>query len=67
MLKFLQDKVRPWVTLTGTHKGPLMGYPPTGKHVSWAVILIYRIKAGMVQELWAIGELFQALDLIKQP
>jgi len=57
-------------TFSGTHQGPLMGIPPTGKKVSWTGITIYRIVDGKVVE--ERGEedflgLFRQLGLIRQP
>jgi predicted ester cyclase len=39
-------------TFHGTHKGELMGIAPTGKQVSMALILIYRIAGGKIVEHW---------------
>jgi steroid delta-isomerase-like uncharacterized protein len=37
-------------TFSGTHKGNLLGIPPTGKRVTWTGITIYRIVDGKVVE-----------------
>jgi len=37
-------------TFSGTHKGNLLGIPPTGKFVTWTGITIYRIVDGKVVE-----------------
>ena len=42
------DKV--WVhgTYSGTHKGELMGIPPTGKQVEVPFIIIYKVSGGKI-------------------
>ena len=37
-------------TLTGTHEGPFMGIPPTGRKIEVGEIHIYRLKAGKAVE-----------------
>ena len=46
------DKVTERFTTRGTHKGDFGGIPPTGKQVTNAGILIYRISGGKVAECW---------------
>jgi predicted ester cyclase len=36
-----------------THKGPLMGEPPTNKTIRWSEIHIYRLQDGRIAEHWA--------------
>jgi steroid delta-isomerase-like uncharacterized protein len=52
------DKVGKVYTLTGTHKGELMGIPPTGKPVTMTGISIYRIAGGKIAEMtWSYNML----------
>ncbi len=44
------DKVAGRWTVRGTHRGPLMGIPPTGKQVSWTANDIFRIANGKIAE-----------------
>jgi steroid delta-isomerase-like uncharacterized protein len=37
-------------TLRGTHRGDLLGIPPTGRRVEWTGISIYRLANGKVVE-----------------
>ena len=37
-------------TLTGTHEGPFMGIPPTGRKIEVNEIHIYRLKDGKAVE-----------------
>jgi steroid delta-isomerase-like uncharacterized protein len=47
------DKVVTRWTATGTHKGQLMGIPPTNKHATVTGIVIGRYKDGKVVEGWS--------------
>src|SRR6266536_1478373 len=42
------DRVAVDWTMRGTHKGDMMGLPPTGKSVAWNGITFYRIENGKV-------------------
>jgi len=46
------DKVVVRLTITGTHKGELMGIAPTGKQFTIGVIDIARIAQGKMVERW---------------
>jgi len=50
-------------TACGTHRGELMGIPPTGKHVSTMGINIIRFANGKGVEEWFLGD---ALGLLQQ-
>ena len=54
----------------GTHTGPLMGIPPTGKRVTIDVIDIVRVANGQIVEHWNIVDqmgLMQQLGVIPMP
>lgn len=58
------DRVASRGTISGTHLGPFMGAPPTGKKVSWNGIIIYRLdENGMIVERW---QDFDALSMLQQ-
>ncbi len=58
------DRVASRGTISGTHEGPFMGIPPTGKKVSWSGIIIYRLDDdGKVVERW---QDFDALGMLTQ-
>ena len=44
------DRVMARVTLTGTHEGPFMGIPPTGRRISVNEIHVYRLRDGKAIE-----------------
>jgi len=58
------DRVASRGTISGTHLGPFMGVPPTGKKASWTGIIIYRLdENGMIMERW---QDFDALSMLQQ-
>lgn len=64
------DKVVARTTITGTHKGEIMGIPPTGKQVSIPSILIIRYAEGKAMERWALSDrlsLMQQLGILPTP
>ncbi|MGD0258044.1 MAG: ester cyclase [Thermoplasmata archaeon] len=61
-----EDRV--WLRLhaTGTHKGPFMGNPPTGRKMSIDVLDVCRIRRGRIVEHWGVPDhltLFEQLGL----
>lgn len=59
-----------WVTtrktLTGVHKGELLGVPATGKSVSITVIDMVRIVGGQYVEHWGLNTLGHVVNQLKQ-
>jgi predicted ester cyclase len=56
-------------TFSGTHRGPFMGIPPTGKRVAQRQMHIVRILGGKVVEHWAVRDdlgAFQQLGVIPE-
>jgi predicted ester cyclase len=47
------DKVVERSSAAATHKGALMGAPPTNKRIHWTEIHIYRLRDGKIAEHWA--------------
>ena len=58
-----EDKVVHRFTLRGTHAGPFMGIPPTGRVVTTSGIAIDRLAGGKVIESWVN---LDALNLLRQ-
>ena len=50
------DRVVNRWSLTGTHKGELMGIPPSGKQVTSTGISIVRIADGKIVEIWGASD-----------
>lgn len=64
------DKVVMRGVASGTHRGPFMGIPPTGKRVTVPGIHIMRIADNKIVEHWAQGDylgMMQQLGVIPQP
>ncbi|WP_328537683.1 ester cyclase [Streptomyces sp. NBC_00344] len=51
------DKVITRVTLTGTHQGPALDLPATGREVRWSTTEIWRVEDGELVERWAQDDL----------
>jgi steroid delta-isomerase-like uncharacterized protein len=57
------DKTVARVQLTGTHKGELIGVPPTGKRVDVQLIDIMRFDgAGLVCEHWGVADMLSLMQ-----
>ena len=64
------DKCVMSFTLTGTHKGDLMGIPATGKSVKAHGMVLSRFEDGKIIEEWEILDmltLLQQLDVVSLP
>jgi steroid delta-isomerase-like uncharacterized protein len=64
------DKVATRYMAGGTHLGPFMGIPPTGKHVIATGMSIIRVANGKIVEEWANGDdlgLLQQLGVVPAP
>jgi predicted ester cyclase len=57
------DRVRTWQQFVGTHTGPLMNIPPTGRKVSVQVVATERVVNGMIVE--SVYE-WDAQDFLRQ-
>jgi predicted ester cyclase len=58
-----EDKVMARLNIRGTHQGPFMGLPPSGRHVTFAAIDIHRIAGGKSVEHWDTSD---TLGLLQQ-
>ena len=64
------DKVVTYTSVEGTHAGPFMGVPPTGKHVKFTTLDIIRCANGKVVEHWGEVDnlgLMQQLGVVPPP
>lgn len=58
------DTVMQRIACGGTHRGAFLGLPPTGRRVTWQLVVIQRIGPdGKVAEHWASWD---RLDLLRQ-
>ena len=61
------DRVVIRYTYRGTHKGDLMGIPPTGKQVAVTGISIMRVANGKILEEWINSDLMQQIGVVSVP
>jgi predicted ester cyclase len=47
-----------------THKGELLGIAPTGNHVRWDAVDVYRLRDGKISEEWAADDLTAILAAV---
>ncbi|MEO8757073.1 MAG: ester cyclase [Devosia sp.] len=59
------DKVVTRKTIRGTHTGPLMGIPATGRAVAISVIDIVRLEDGLYREHWGLNTLSALLTQLR--
>jgi len=64
------DAVWARLTATGTHDGPFMGHPPTGRRMRATVFDVVRVVDGRMVEHWGVpdrlGVLYQ-LEILPKP
>lgn len=64
------DHVSVAFTVSGTHTGPFMGVPPTGRAFRVNGVEIFRFVAGQVAERWGLTDdlgIMAQLDLVTPP
>ena len=65
-----EDSIAMAYTMTGTHTGPLMGFPPTGKKMKIRGVQIFKFKDGKVIERWGSSDelgMLQQLGVTQTP
>jgi predicted ester cyclase len=55
------DKLAGRITWRGTHAGPFLGVPATGRELQFAAFHIVRFADGLAAEWWGTGDLLTAL------
>jgi steroid delta-isomerase-like uncharacterized protein len=58
------DRVVARATVTGTHSGPVLGVPATGKRVMWSAIVMYRVEDGKIAEQWLMEDWASVLQQV---
>jgi len=51
------DRAAARMRFRGTHRGPLLGFPPTGREVSWAGAAFFTTASDRITALWVLGDL----------
>jgi steroid delta-isomerase-like uncharacterized protein len=57
------DKAVARMTYTGTHRGTLLGHPPSERHVRYAGIAIFGFRDDRIASVWVQGDM---LSLLRQ-
>ena len=59
----------PWIAAhfadTGTHRGPFLGVPATGRPVSTQEFAFYRVDAGRIAEVWGTADNLRLLQQVR--
>lgn len=50
------DRVAVRLRWTGTHRGPLDGFEPTGRPVEYCGAAFFRLGSGLIESAWAVGD-----------
>ena len=61
------DLVAVHFTERGTHKAELYGIAPTGKHIAWRVLAIFRLAGGKIVDIVAVGDGLGMLESLRAP
>ena len=59
------DKVAASFVYSGTHDGPYLGVPPTGRKLRFTSCDIFRIRDGLIAEHWGMGDIAGTLAQMK--
>jgi predicted ester cyclase len=49
-------------TFRGIHRGEFSGVPPTGRHVSAAIMLFYRLGGGKIVDHWMVIDMLSLMN-----
>lgn len=68
VVEVLQDEWMACVaTVTGTHTGPLLGVPPTGKQLRYNVLLVDHVQDGLIVQHWALPDFLSIFEQVGMP
>jgi len=60
------NKVFAKMTFTGIHQNDFMGYPPSGKRVSWKGCALFTFNGDLISDVWVLGDLKNLESQLKQ-
>jgi steroid delta-isomerase-like uncharacterized protein len=58
------DLVTTYKTYHGTHKGEILGIPPTGKAIQFESVDVMRVRNRKITDHWGVGNLLRLLQQI---
>jgi predicted ester cyclase len=68
VVEVLQDELMACVvTVTGTHTGPLLGIPATGKQLRYNVLLVDQVQDGVIVRHWALPDFLSIFQQVGRP
>ena len=50
------------LSYTGTHHGEVFGVPPTGRHFEYDGAALFSFEAGLITEVWVLGDIYGLLQ-----
>ena len=50
------DRAFARMLFSGVHRGPFLGFEPTGRSVSWEGAALFTIRDGRIADLWVLGD-----------
>ena len=56
------DLVTTYKTYHGTHQGPFLGVPATGRRISFETVDAMRVRDGQIVEHWGVANLYKVLE-----
>jgi steroid delta-isomerase-like uncharacterized protein len=52
-----QDRVAARLNFRGKHRGTMFGIAATGREISWSGAAFFKIRNGIISELWVLGDI----------
>jgi predicted ester cyclase len=59
------DTVVARLTYTGTHRGELLGYPGTGRKISYGGVAIFHVSGNRIADGWVLGDLTGLMEQLQ--
>ena len=56
------DLVTTYKTYYGTHEGPFLGIPATGRKIHFETVDVMRVRNGQIAEHWGVANLFSLMQ-----
>lgn len=61
------DMIASVCTVTGTQTGPFFDVPPTGRQVSYVVLMVDRVQDGLIVQHWALPDILSIFRQVGKP
>lgn len=59
------DLVTTYKVYHGTHLGPFLGIPPTGRKIHFEAVDVMRVRDGRITDHWGVGNLYSLVQQLK--